>query len=61
MSAKERLKTLIETIYVIYTNVLLESHKPPEKPLTREEIQERERQEALRTLEEEKSRMSSGV
>ena len=61
MSAKERLKTLIETIYIIYKNVLLESYKPPERSLTREEIQERERQEALRTLEEEKSRISSGV
>ena len=61
MSAKERLKTLIETIYVIYKNTLFEPQKPPERPLTREEIQERERQEALRTLEEEKSRMSSGV
>jgi hypothetical protein len=61
MSAKERLKTLIERIYVIYKSVLLESPKPPERSLTREEIQEGERQEALRTLEEEKSRMSSGV
>jgi hypothetical protein len=61
MSAKERLKTLIETICVIYKSVLLESPKSLERPLTREEIQERERQEALRTLEEEKSRMSSGV
>jgi hypothetical protein len=61
MSAKERLKTLIETIYVIYKNTLFEPQKPPERSLPREEIQERERQEVLRALEEEKSRMSSAV
>lgn len=62
MNAKERLKTLIEMIYVIYEDALTsESQKFPERLLKREEIQERQRQAALLALEEEKNRMSSGV
>lgn len=57
MSVKERLKALIEAIYLAYKNALTEPQKPPGTPLVREEIQERERQKALRVLEEIEKRM----
>ena len=57
MDGKERLKALIETIYLAYETALTGSPKPPRTPFTREDIQESERQKALRVLDALKKRM----
>ena len=51
----ERLKTLVEMIYVIYKHALFEPSPVP-KSLTREEIQEQERRRALRDIEDARKR-----
>jgi hypothetical protein len=56
MNGKERLKALIETVYLAYKTVL-EPPKPPRTPFTREDIQESERLKALRALDALKKRM----
>ena len=56
MNGKERLKALVETVYLAYRNVLA-APKPPRTPFTREDIQEHERQKALRVLDALKKRM----
>jgi hypothetical protein len=56
MDGKERLKALIETVCLAYRNVL-EPPKPPRTPFTREDIQEYERQKALRVLDALEKRM----
>lgn len=55
MKVIERLKTLLEMVYAIYKHALFEPSPPP-KSLTREEIQEQERQRALRDIEDTKRR-----
>jgi hypothetical protein len=57
MDGKERLKALVETVYLAYKTALTESPKPPRTPFTREDIQEHERQKALRALDALKKRM----
>ena len=57
MNGKERLKALIETVYLAYRNVLAAPPKPPRTPFTREDIQEHERQKALRALDALEKRM----
>jgi hypothetical protein len=57
MNGKERLKALIETVYLAYKTALTEPPKPPRTPFTREDIQEHERQKALQVLDALKKRM----
>ena len=54
---KERLKTLIEMVYLAYRNALTVPTKQLGEPLKRESIQEKERQKALRELAELEKRM----
>lgn len=55
MKIIEHLKTLLEMLYIIYKHALFEPPPPP-KSLTRGEIQEQERQQALRDIEDTKRR-----
>jgi hypothetical protein len=48
---KDRLKVLITTLFALYLSMAAEREPPPTRRPTREEIQERERQAALRDLE----------
>jgi len=57
MDGKERLKALIETVYLAYKTALTEPPNPPRTPFTREDIQEPERQKAVRGLDALKKRM----
>jgi hypothetical protein len=55
MDGKERLQALIETVYLAYKTALTEPPQPPRTPftredVTREDVQEHERQKALRVL-----------
>jgi hypothetical protein len=60
MSVKDRLKALIaltQTVCLAYQNALFELPKSPRTPFTREDIQEDERQKALRALDALEKRM----
>ncbi len=48
---KDRFKVLLTTLFALYLSMAAEREPPPARRSTQEEIQERERQAALRHLE----------
>lgn len=51
MNVLNRLLTFVKTILAVFQNVFAAQQEDEQRPLTREEIQEDERQAALRSIE----------